>query len=82
MKSSLTVNMSNVWAEIADYEINTELECPICLDNNGNTIIKTECCNNQFHEKCITEWLKRKKICPICRNTISIMPNVIKQLLQ
>ena len=54
-------------------------DCPICLKeirtNKSKTILKSEyittCqCNYYYHLKCISKWLKIKKICPICKRYI------------
>jgi hypothetical protein len=30
-------------------------------------------CGHKFHKKCIEEWFKQKKICPICRREVSMV---------
>ena len=40
--------------------------CPICCDKLDKPVIEPEC-HNIFCGKCIIEWLKIKKSCPICR---------------
>ena len=40
--------------------------CVICLSNITNSIYITEC-NHKFHTKCLNQWYKYKKNCPICR---------------
>lgn len=42
-------------------------ECPICGDD------ATDCettCGHKFHKKCLGQWLKKKKICPYCREEV------------
>ncbi len=48
--------------------------CSICISSLINDISKLSC-NHSFHEKCINEWLKLKKSCPLCRTSI-IIPNL------
>jgi len=54
-------------------------DCTICLKqiktNKSKTILKnkyiTTCqCNYYYHWKCISKWIKIKKICPICKRYI------------
>jgi hypothetical protein len=45
--------------------------CSICLLSLINDIKKLSC-NHSFHENCITDWLKLKTSCPLCRSLISI----------
>ena len=46
--------------------------CSICLDeyiiNHIDTV--TTNCKHNFHGKCLYEWTKKSKHCPICRNII------------
>jgi len=45
-------------------------ECVICLEEfKENDIIRVGKCHGThiFHERCITEWLKSKFICPLCK---------------
>lgn len=48
--------------------------CTICLQDfvKGNADICSLQCHitHCFHEECIFEWLKNKKVCPICRSEI------------
>ena len=63
------------------YSINKETyTCPICLDDIipseiYNDAVKISYCNCSdekppLHEKCISAWLKKKSICPICREQV------------
>jgi len=61
------------------YSINKELyTCPICLDdiipfdNNAVKISYCHCSDEKphLHEKCISAWLKKKSICPMCREEV------------
>jgi len=45
--------------------------CSICLDeDNDDLVIKLNCCNNMFHLKCYTAYIKSRidYCCPICRS--------------
>lgn len=61
--------------EIAEMNKMTDMIefCTICQSNTEKTdeIIKTEC-NHMFHETCITEWIKYKAECPICKFKIKV----------
>ena len=50
---------------------NIPKKCIICLDNFsiGEEIL-TLPCFHFFHCKCISDWLNKKKICPVCKNNI------------
>lgn len=55
---------------IEDRILQSEL-CMICLDTQTTKTI-TKCCNNAFCLKCLTEWLKRKPACPLCKKDINV----------
>ena len=40
--------------------------CPICLCNEKGRIVQLSC-HHKFHERCIMQWFKTSKSCPICR---------------
>lgn len=49
-------------------------ECPICqvqLKNNDNVI--TLECAHIYHTQCISEWVKYKDECPLCRSPIQVL---------
>ena len=42
-------------------------ECSICLEEmNSNTKITALNCAHIYHEKCVNEWLRKNRVCPIC----------------
>lgn len=43
-------------------------ECIICYQNDGNFVLLQ--CGHIFHKMCIKEWIKRKRICPLCREEL------------
>jgi hypothetical protein len=50
--------------------------CPICLgpfyeENSSGKVVRTTC-NHFFHEKCLTEWLATKSVCPLCRKGLGV----------
>lgn len=43
-------------------------KCSICLKSLSNHTIQTlTTCGHRFHKRCITQWLKTKDTCPLCR---------------
>ena len=61
---------------------NNIIECPICLEiieDNDNFIIM-ECCNKNFHTKCLTKWYtcnSKLMVCVMCNQTNSFCNNII-----
>lgn len=55
----------------ADYtSLDLELQqenCTICLEQLESDVVKLTNCSHTFHVGCITEWLVRKRECPVCR---------------
>lgn len=45
-------------------------ECPICLSDEKNDIVKTQC-GHFFHQYCIDEWYQNNLTCPLCRDFIT-----------
>jgi hypothetical protein len=39
---------------------------PELPQNEATSFFKTEC-NHRFHKKCLTDWMKQKHQCPVCR---------------
>ncbi|KAG0459165.1 hypothetical protein HPP92_022293 [Vanilla planifolia] len=50
----------------------SEEACAVCLETPslGDTIRHLPCLH-KFHKECIDTWLRRKKMCPICKNSIT-----------
>lgn len=47
--------------------------CSICLDNYKiNDKISYLPCFHCYHSKCIKKWLKRTKICPLCKAPVNV----------
>ncbi|EPS68702.1 hypothetical protein M569_06065, partial [Genlisea aurea] len=46
-------------------------ECVICCSKfeQGNKLIALPCLH-QYHEECITKWLKDNKKCPVCQKDV------------
>ena len=40
-------------------------ECCICLVELGNNIALSKC-NHAFHEDCLRQWLRNRRVCPLC----------------
>ena len=46
--------------------------CAICIEGfEEEQIIKKLYCSHIFHRKCLKEWLKINKICPLCRSDLT-----------
>ena len=50
--------------DFIDYDIPNCIICHCQATNNLSSLY----CGHIFHFNCIDKWLKKKKICPICRN--------------
>lgn len=55
-----------------------ENACPICFDTMGTKSAKTTC-NHRFCKKCITDWSKKSKECPLCRQKFEVVADVAQQ---
>ncbi|XP_073104376.1 uncharacterized protein [Elaeis guineensis] len=45
-----------------------EEECVICLEDFvAGAEVSTIPCSHSFHSRCITQWLEKSHLCPICR---------------
>lgn len=48
------------------------LLCPICLEDfTPQTKVKLLVCGHKYCERCLSEWLKTKTSCPICRQNVN-----------
>lgn len=60
--------------DIPYYSININsdngLECSICLEKFDSNCIALYSCDHIYHEKCIREWIKKSRLCPLCRSNI------------
>lgn len=46
-------------------------DCPICFSTmEKNTYVSKLTCNHHYHQDCISNWIKIKNTCPLCRTTI------------
>lgn len=75
--NSILSSISSIHSSISSIgskrkELYTTLSCSICLDNYkaGDKIYwsPNEKCTHSFHAKCMTDWLLKNDLCPICRN--------------
>jgi len=49
-------------------------ECSICLSQYENLdSVAVLPCFHFYHEQCITEWLVRNDVCPLCKQRVSVM---------
>jgi len=45
--------------------------CCVCLEDiNAGAKVRTLPCLHTFHSECAEEWLKKKKVCPLCQFSI------------
>ncbi|XP_038979420.1 E3 ubiquitin-protein ligase CIP8-like [Phoenix dactylifera] len=45
-----------------------EEECVICLEDfDAGAEVSMTPCSHSFHRRCITQWLEKSHLCPICR---------------
>ena len=64
-------------AEVQKFQkLNPNDSCSICLgpfyeENSSGKVVRTTC-NHLFHEKCLTEWLATKSVCPLCRKGLGV----------
>lgn len=52
-------------------------ECSVCLSEfeESESLRLLPRCNHAFHLPCIDTWLKSHDTCPLCRSTITLLPN-------
>lgn len=51
--------------------------CVICLEPLDTDNVKLNNCSHVFHMACITEWLIRKRECPMCRQSSRPIENIV-----
>jgi len=46
--------------------------CPICYEDykTGDRVIKLPRCEHSFHPECVTGWLMKNPLCPMCRGNV------------
>ncbi|CAD6257975.1 unnamed protein product [Miscanthus lutarioriparius] len=46
-------------------------ECAVCLqDFRADEMLRAMPCSHAFHQHCISEWLRRNVVCPLCRRRL------------
>ena len=72
-----TVNVGMSEEDIAKirsfpYTNPAKLSCTICQSDvtRGEKVKKLPKCSHMYHEGCIVEWLKQKKVCPVCMKDV------------
>ena len=55
-----------------DQEDSEEDGCPICLNDIApDEEVMVLPCAHSFHTKCVSDWLKRKTLCPCCNSDVA-----------
>lgn len=50
-------------------------ECAICLEGfQDGEEVSVLPCSHGFHPHCITKWLRRSNMCPLCRHQLPLWP--------
>jgi hypothetical protein len=64
-----------------EYELNVMCYCCVCLNTLTDDFVKSICCNQMLHKKCLMDWICSSSnisvTCPICRRDI-VLNNIIK----
>ncbi|TVT99608.1 hypothetical protein EJB05_55038, partial [Eragrostis curvula] len=48
--------------------VREKAECAVCLEGYAiGDALRTMPCNHDFHERCIVDWLRVSRMCPLCR---------------
>eukprot|EP00929_Paragymnodinium_shiwhaense_P114659 TRINITY_DN83127_c0_g1_i1.p1 TRINITY_DN83127_c0_g1~~TRINITY_DN83127_c0_g1_i1.p1 ORF type:complete len:418 (+),score=72.55 TRINITY_DN83127_c0_g1_i1:109-1362(+) len=60
-----------------------EIECVFCLEafENGDRLLKLPC-NHIFHQSCVSRWLCRNCLCPVCKQDVSALQHKSRGLSQ
>ncbi len=69
--SRLTAELQSTERKISliKQRIHASEMCTICLEKPRVKTI-TKCCNNSFCLHCLTEWLRKKPSCPLCKSSM------------
>jgi hypothetical protein len=61
--------------DLSKYSIEKKkIFCSICQSNSSDTDdILILNCKHDFHKDCISEWIKYKSECPVCKTNINII---------
>jgi hypothetical protein len=53
-------------------DLTDPIKCSICLEHieRSTKVSVTEECKHMFHSKCLMEWLKNRRSCPLCRSEL------------
>ena len=62
---------------LEDFKSDEDIKALENTDKNAFEKIETSIleCGHKFHRKCISDWLKKEEICPICRTKFDIKSN-------
>jgi len=57
--------------KLDQQKLNEDTDCAICMQTikKNKSVYQIEC-NHKFHKQCLSEWLKEKFECPVCRHKI------------
>ena len=69
MFSIKTTAVARLMQDLDFTTLGTLEECSICLDAFGRKPLRQVSCNGKhvFHRKCIKNWYKINRCCPLCR---------------
>lgn len=68
---SFARNYLNTYVPISIPSSDTECSiCKVSVAENGTDPWTALDCKHNFHSKCVTEWMKYKTTCPLCRTNI------------
>ena len=58
---------------VVEYERDADDACSICFEVmvRKEKVLTLPECGHVFHSECLFEWVRRKAVCPYCRNNIS-----------
>ncbi|CAL4961138.1 unnamed protein product [Urochloa decumbens] len=46
-------------------------ECAVCLQDFGaDETLRAMPCSHAFHQHCVSQWLRRNPVCPLCRHRL------------